>query len=129
VSDLSVGKNGMPVTVSPVRILRPGDPGFPKQDDQEQPDMAENVPKPCGVAGCGKPKAPGMGRRYCAEHSNPESRQKAEHRPAGKKASAAAAKAIAKLRGKAVPPPGGCGSGAEIQYRPAGPRGGLPAGR
>ena len=110
-SDFTVGKNGMPGSPpSAVRILRPGDPGFPTEagqyDRPEQPTRTEPMADKtlCMFQGCKNPKPPGMGRRYCAEHADPETRQNAAHRPAGKKPTTTA-KAIAKLRADATPPP------------------------
>ena len=110
-SDFTVGKNGMPGSPpSAVRILRPGDPGFPTEagqyDRPEQPTRTEPMADKtlCMFQGCKNPKPPGMGRRYCAEHADPETRQNAAHRPAGKKPTTTA-KAIAKLRAADGPVP------------------------
>lgn len=114
-SDLAVGKNGMPVHIAPVRIYRPGDAGFPADAGQhDQPTRTEPMSDKtlCMFHGCSNPKPPGMGRRYCAEHADPAVRQKAKARPNGKAAKAvekpeagkAVAAAIGNLRQKAAAP-------------------------
>lgn len=66
-SEMSVGKNGMPVTISPVRIIRPGDPGFPVEAQVTGSKFAN-----CQHPGCGirfLPSVPGI--RYCLNHNTP----------------------------------------------------------
>lgn len=77
----SAGKNGMPITPSPVRIFRPGDAGFPEDAGHyNEPERIEPMSdaKPCRFEGCTKPKLSGKGQAYCAHHAD-----KANRKPGG----------------------------------------------
>jgi hypothetical protein len=71
----AVGKNHMPVTISPVKIMRPGDPGFPDTaghyvgNEPEESARMERTSKACAHPGCTTRLKPARGNQiYCDEH-------------------------------------------------------------
>lgn len=104
---MAVGKNGMPTYAAPVRIIRPGEPGFP---DSVTICNAQEIPMPASKKRCvtcsREYQATGNAQKLCPECMG---KRKPPTKPTAKpevpKPANAIAAAIGNLRAKAAPPP------------------------